>query len=443
VTIEAQEIIPLKLAEWETRDGNSDHRLANVSLPTNVAIKKELERLKESNILEVLELRDGISITSRSHVGRIRLGPLEVTIYPKIAEMPLLNLLRYAYGLRDLKLFSPVGYGTEAGMFQDILVNQLTSEAFELVSRGLHRKYLIVNHELSSPKGRIDFQRIARKGGLIESVLPCNYNPRVENCLLNQVLLGGLHLGERIASRISLRTEVRRVSRLLEGNVTKIRLDQSNMRRLDRETNRLVASYHPAITIIKLLMMSEGISLERPDQVITLKGFMFDMNLFFQALISRFLKDNLEDYSVKDQFSIKGMMSYVPGYNPRRKMDPKPRPDYTVSKGSKLISMMDAKYCDLSERDLPAEWLYQLAIYALSQDFGGHATILYPTMNTNVKEARIRITDPVHGAFRAQVIIRPVNLLHLDSLISDQLTSILKRERVKYAHSLAFGTPLG
>ncbi len=229
------------------------------------------------------------------------------------------------------------------------------------------------------------------------------------------------------------------MSRLLESNVDHIRLDQSKMKRLDRETNRLVVSYLPVITIIKLLMRSEGISLEKPEQVIKLKGFMFDMNLFFQALILRFLKENLEDYSVKDQYAIKGMMSYVPGYNPRGKISPRPRPDYTISKGPKLISMLDAKYCDLSERDLPAEWLYQLAIYALSQDIGSRATILYPTMNNHAKEARIQVTDPLHGAYRAQVIIRPVKLLYLNELISDQSTNIIRRERTKYAQCLAFG----
>ncbi len=71
-----QEVISFKLAEWETHNANSDQCLAHVSMPTNVAIKKEIEHLKESNILEVLEFRDGISITSRSHMGRIRLGHL-------------------------------------------------------------------------------------------------------------------------------------------------------------------------------------------------------------------------------------------------------------------------------------------------------------------------------------------------------------------------------
>jgi 5-methylcytosine-specific restriction enzyme subunit McrC len=187
-------------------------------------------------------------------------------------------------------------------------------------------------------------------------------------------------------------------------------------------------------------MRSKGISLEEPDEEAHLKGFMFDMNLFFQSLILRFLTENLEDYSVRDQIAIKGMMSYVPGYNPKRKISPRPRPDYTISKGSKTITMLDAKYCDLSEKDLPVEWLYQLAIYALSQELGGHATILFPTMNIDAKEARIQITDPVHGIYKAQVIMRPVKLLYLNKLISGKSAIAEKKERARYARGLAFGT---
>ena len=37
----------------------------------------------------------------------------------------MLRLLRYAYGLRDLGLFSGVGYETEPLAFQDLLIHQL------------------------------------------------------------------------------------------------------------------------------------------------------------------------------------------------------------------------------------------------------------------------------------------------------------------------------
>ena len=85
--------------------------------------------------------------------------------------------------------------------------------------------------------------------------------------------------------------------------------------------------------------------------------------------------------------------------------------------------------------------LYQLAVYALSQDFaGGAATILYPTTGGGyVQEARIEIRDTLYGRGRAQVILRPVNLLYLEKLISGANAIDTNKELRRYARQLAFG----
>jgi hypothetical protein len=65
-------------------------------------------------------------------------------------------------------------------------------------------------------------------------------------------------------------------------------------------------------------------------------------------------------------------------------------------------------------------WLYQLAIYALSQPERMKATILYPTMDAEAREAKITINVTLHGSNDAHVVLRPVNLLQLDHLISQE-----------------------
>ncbi len=269
--------------------------------------------------------------------------------------------------------------------------------------------------------------------------MPCTYHPRQEDCLINQVLLQGLHLAATLTNESALRIKLDRLAHVFQESVSAVRLDHNMLKRLHREMDRLNNAYVPAITIIELLLESEGISLDESLPQMALPGFLFDMNLFFQELLSRFLKENLQGYTVQDQYKIRGMMGYDPDHNPNKRKAPEPRPDYIILHQSKVVGILDAKYRDLWEHSLPSHMLYQLAIYALSQSGRVDAAILYPTIEANAKEARIVIRDPLRQSTLAHVVLRPVNLHHLDSVISCTENANTRRERMELAQWLAFG----
>ena len=339
--------------EWRTYTPESVPTLAGRDLGDATARRLAAE-LAVAGRLKVLELRDGLQVETTSYVGTVRLGNLQLTIQPKLQGLPLVNLLRYAYGLRDLKLFEALPQGVAGVAFHDLLIHQLAAEVSELLARGLHRRYEREEALLASPRGRIDFTALAEQMGAARAALPCAHHPRQEDTLHNRAILAGLRLGTRLTSDLALRGRLRRLAALLVDSVTTAPLNADLLRQVQRQSDRLTAAYRPALAIIELLLAGQGTTLHAEEETATVPGFLFDMNRFFQALISRFLHEHLPGCTVRDEHRLQGMLAYDTRRNPLRRRAPAPRPDFVVLEGPRIMAMLDAKYRDLWETSLPA-----------------------------------------------------------------------------------------
>jgi 5-methylcytosine-specific restriction enzyme subunit McrC len=433
----------ISLQEWESASPESHAVLAGLFLDKSSNSNELVESLDRAKMLAVRELKAGLELKTTSFVGRIRLGSLTITISPKIRGFEFLRLLRYAFGFRKLELFADTKHDIDHLGFDDLLISQLNAEVRELISRGLQRAYEPFHERLASPRGRIDVRRIAEDGGLVTATLPCRYFPRLEDTFLNRVILAGLKLAAELAEFIELRRDSRRLAARMEELVSPIKLDAVVMKRAEQRLTRQTSSYQQAIGIIRLLVEARGIVLEGKGWGMPLPGFLFDMNVFFERLMSRFIRENLAGVAVKEQHQLKQMMRYSSKFNPQGKPALSPRPDLAVMQQGRLLTLLDAKYRDLWALQLPNSMLYQLVVYAMSQRSGlqsvPQSSILYPTTDPAAREARIDVADPIGAQPLAQVCLRPVNLSKLATMISG--TNMASRlERAAEARRLAFGS---
>jgi 5-methylcytosine-specific restriction enzyme subunit McrC len=422
----------VELTEWEKVGPAQDSRLTGCSLAGDMQSRRLAEALRGR--LDIREGYEGLEITSTSFVGRVDVGPLRIAIGPKLPAMPLARLLRYAYGLRDVSAIEETLSPTTHHGLHDLLIALLAAEVGELLRRGLARRYVPLSENLESPRGRILIDQVIRQGGVREARLPCRHFERRADWHLNQVLRAGLETAARIAKDRNLRRRVLQLSAMF-GDVERLaRLGADEIDRAERDLTRLTAACGPALTIIRLLQDSLGIEFDSAQPPSRMPGFLFDMNVFFQRLVSRFLRDNLADARIADELAIRNLFVYSSDANPKRRSAPAPRPDYALFDGNKLHGFLDAKYRDIWERGLPAEWLYQLSIYALASP-GEVSVLLYASMSAGASDERVEVRQPVLWSSKssASVVVRPVPLPYLANILDSDgrdLSLTAKRRRL-------------
>jgi 5-methylcytosine-specific restriction enzyme subunit McrC len=424
----------VELPEWEHVGPARDPRLKGISL-NDVSARRLAEALR--NRIDIREGYQGLEIDSTSYVGRVDVAPVRVSMRPKLPSMPLARLLRYAYGLRDVAVIEETHAPTTRHGLHDLLIAMLVAEVGELLHRGLARRYIPMMERLESPRGRILIDDLTRHGGLMEARLPCQHFERSINWHLNQVLRAGLEVAARMTGDHDLRRSVYRVAGAFGDTERKVRLDTRDIDKATRGLSRLTAASAPALRIIRLLSDMLGVAIEPGGAPSRMPGFLFDMNIFFQRLLSRFLRDNLTGSTIQDEAAIRNIFAYAADANPRGRSSPAPRPDFALFHGNALGGFMDAKYRDIWKWGLPADWLYQLSIYALASPTRV-SVLLYATMNADACDERIEVRQPVHWSNErpASVILRPVPLIRLAELLDPDRRRTLSTERRQWADEL-------
>jgi 5-methylcytosine-specific restriction enzyme subunit McrC len=307
----------------------------------------------------------------------------------------------------------------------------LADEVEELVHRGLARRYVSLSEKLESPRGKLLIDKIAQQGGITEAKIPCRHFERRVNWHLNQVIRAGLEIAAGMTEDRELRRRTHRLAAML-GDIEHIdQLELADIDLAERALSRLTEANAAALTIIRLLRNMQGVAFGTTEESSRTSGFLFDMNVFFQRLLSRLLRENLTAQRIVDERGIDGVFAYSTGANPKGRSAPKPRPDYALFRANKVSGFLDAKYRDIWENT-----------YALASP-SEVSVLFYATMSAEARDEQIEIRQPViwRNKRPAYVILRPVLLPEVAELVHPKRSRALSMERRQFADELViFGT---
>jgi 5-methylcytosine-specific restriction enzyme subunit McrC len=431
--------VDIQLYEWSAASPDTHQQLAGLSLGDAALTHALVRRLVDQGVVHVTELRSGLRIETGSYVGRIAIGPLNISVLPKMSWQRWIGLFSFALRLRNLVRTEPLAVRMSPSSLHDLVILELLLEARNLIGRGLHREYVRKRQNLGAPKGRIDFDRIAGRGTR-DAAIPCRFTRRHDDFHLNRVLLAGLRAASTVATDVLLRSDIRHLAQQLADSVSSIPLSTLSVATAKDQLDRRTARYAPALELIELLRQGTLASIEQPEAAtaVGIRGFALDMNGLWQRLLGRILREWLPDSDVKQEHALSQLIRPDPEYSPRRRGGHVPRPDFAVFQAGRLVTYLDAKYRDIWEKGLPRDMLYQLALYASAHE-GRTAAILYPTEHPEASEERLCVHDPQDGSVLSRVALRPVNVAELERLIVAGMSQKVLDMRQSLARRLVFG----
>lgn len=358
----------LVLREWETARA-SDHPVLQGLWRTHPEVDRDARRLGAGNALRVEDGRQGVSIKAQRHVGVVRLGPLHVTVQPRLAHTDLWYILEYGLGIEKLDRPMPVDLLFPEASFADLIALALLEETKRLSRHGLRRGYARQEEWLSLLRGRLDLARLVAAMPLTRASLPCSHHVLSTDIPENRMVRAGLKLAAQAAYSSGLRAELARGERLWSELCGPLVLDAACLRQLERGLTRLTAAYAPILRLVSLLHEGRGMSDTLEDLAPgkdRLPGFLWDMASLFERFVERFLREHLRGMNVSRQKPIEGLYEVVRAPYGSSARDREPRPDILLEREGQVVAVLDTKYKDLKDGHLDRNSLYQMSVYAVA-----------------------------------------------------------------------------
>ena len=220
-------------------------------------------------------------VSTRQWVGAFSLGDLRIIVRPKIEPKNLFVLLEVGLP-HDAWQAEAIDYATNEELLP-ALVSFFARTAETTLARGLFHHYRHEDDDLLALRGRIDFVRQFRRGGLLVPTA-CSWDDFTADVDENRCLIAAIRLTLRVPDvPHDDRRRLRRLLAALDGvaePTASVALD-----RLDRiQYTRLNEHYRPALRLARLILAN--CTLQDQHGGTAASAFMLDMNQLFEDFVT-------------------------------------------------------------------------------------------------------------------------------------------------------------
>ncbi|MFW6029641.1 MAG: McrC family protein [Halanaerobiales bacterium] len=318
-----------------------------------------VSQLDRQGKISIKQLSNGIELESYSYVGVIKLTNFQIIIMPKIEKIQLARMISFAYNLDSIHLYEDSTNITyETGLISDIFAALFVKEVEKIMQKGLSQRYKEREEQLSSCRGKILFNRLARNSSL-GLTLPCRYQELTTDIVENRIILSSL---KQLFVWVNTPALKRKISILIEKLSSKITygpLSISLLNKVKHESNRLTSHYNTLIELAEILLKSLDFDLTVGKR--NFISFLLDMNLLFEKFLYKYMIK-----STDSTINIKYQNSLINKFISQNGGQHKLIPDYKFYRNNMLVSIADAKYKNYNYKRISSGDLYQLTVYAIA-----------------------------------------------------------------------------
>lgn len=300
----------IKLAEYSTKvpileernmgfNISSDENLTNLTLTEN---DRSLLENQLSDILQILELKKGLRISSNSHIGVANFSNFSVVVEPKILINPqnLFGMINYIFEIENWEKLpdAPFYFNRPESYLIEIIILLFVEETKRILKQGLYKSYITYQDNTPYLRGKLLLVQNIRNILKNQPLFACEYDELEYDNLENQIILFCLHRAYRLTNSEIRKSEIRKLLMQCSNHISSKNIVIQDLNKI--HYTRLNSYYKKTHQLCRILIESSGITNFYFGKKHIISSFFVDMNEIFEKFVFRIF----EEFYHPDKFKV-------------------------------------------------------------------------------------------------------------------------------------------